>query len=136
MIRYGYAVLDLVISFAVLAVALVLAAQLGVWSLSERTRNAARQEAVETAANVMESARALPGEELTPEWAAKQKLPEALAARLYDGKLTVRVEPEASRPHVKRVTVEVAWKQSNDVPARPVRLVGLFSERSGAGGEP
>jgi hypothetical protein len=47
----------------------------------------------------------------------------------------VRVEPEASRPQVKRVTVEVGWKQTGDIPARPVRLVGLFGERSGAGGK-
>jgi hypothetical protein len=119
-------------------VALVLVAQLSFWSLSERRRNALRQEALETAANVLEAAQASSWEALTPEWAAGQRLPGPVAQRLDAGQLTVRVEPEASRPQTKRVTVEIDWRQWDGLPARPVVLVGFFSPRSAAqsGGPP
>jgi hypothetical protein len=130
--------MEVVVAVGVLAVAMVLVAQIGVYSLGQRGRDAARHEALELAANVMEAARACPWEDLTPEWASTHKLPETLSKRLYQGKLTVRVEPEANRPQSKRVTVEIHWKLKDDISARPVQLVGLFSARSAAasGGKP
>jgi prepilin-type N-terminal cleavage/methylation domain-containing protein len=136
--RRGFTVLEIMVALGLLSVAMVLVAQLGLWSLSERRRNALRQEALETAANLLESAQASSWEALTPEWAAAQRLPDFLAQRLEEAKLTVRVEPEASRPRTKRVTVEIAWRLSNGMPAQPVVLVGLFSARSTqpSGGQP
>jgi hypothetical protein len=128
-----------VVALGTLALAMVLVAEVSLQSLGERRRSSTRQDAVECAANVLESARALPWEELTPEWAAGQRLPEHLGQRLPGGKLTVRVEPEAGRPHTRRVTVEVSWERTKEGPAGPVRLVGLSSARSAraaAGGKP
>lgn len=108
----------------------VLVAELATWTLTERTRSAARNDAVEAAANVLEAARALPWEALTPDWAAAQKLPESLASRLREGRLAVRVEPETSRPLSKRVTVAVHWDTDPGTAARPIELVGQFGARS------
>ena len=60
------------------------------------------------------------------------RLPDWLAGELPQGRLTVRVEPEATRPRIKRVTVEIGWQLDNAMPARPVVLVGLFSGRAAA----
>jgi hypothetical protein len=120
------------VAFGVLAVALLLVAQTGYFALNERLCNSTRHEALEAAANVLEQARALPWEELTPAWAGRQKLPESLANRLRDGKLDVRVEPEASQPKIRRVTVEIRWTPEGDKPARTVRLVALRSARTAA----
>jgi type II secretory pathway pseudopilin PulG len=136
--RRGFTVLETLAALGALAAATVLVAEVALWSLGERSRNAARHDALECAANVLESARTLPWDDLTPEWAAGQRLPEELARRLPGGKLTVRVEPEAARPRTRRVTVEVGWDPTKDAPAGPVRLVGLFSDRSArtTGGKP
>jgi len=120
----------------VLAVALVLVAQVGVQSLRERARAAALQAAQESAANVLESARACPWEDLNQDWAAGQRLPEPYRGRGW--RLQVRAGPEATRPLVKRVTVAVHWVSPQGPPPPPVQLVGLFAARSARepGGKP
>jgi hypothetical protein len=85
-------------------------------------------------ANVLEAARTRPWADLTPEWAAAQRLPDDLTDRLHEAVFTVRVEPEPDRPGVKRVSVELRWKQRDGTPARPITLAGLFADRSAGGG--
>jgi prepilin-type N-terminal cleavage/methylation domain-containing protein len=135
--RRGFTLAETMVALAVLGVVLLLVAQLGSLVLTERLRSAGRQDALEAADNVLEAARACPWDDLTPAWAARQRLPESLAGRLPHGQLEVRVEPEASRPHTRRVTVEVRWTFAGK-PARPVQLVDLRSARtvSASGGKP
>jgi hypothetical protein len=133
--RPGFSILETVIGLTVLTMALTLLAQFGVWCVGERAHSNNRQDALEHAANVLEEARALPWDALTPDWAAAQRLPAELDLRLIDGKETVTVEPEPSRPQTRRVTVEITWAKSRDHGARQVKLVALFSARE-AGGKP
>jgi Tfp pilus assembly protein PilV len=132
--RPGFTVLETTVALAILATALVLVAQIGLWSWRERARSAVRLEALELAANIMESARAAPWEALTPQWAARHKLTELLDQRLADGELTVRVEPDAARQGVKRVTVEIRGRLGPKVVESLAHLVGTFSARSAAAG--
>ena len=106
--------------------------------MSERRRTALRHEALETAANILESAQACPWDELTPAWAAQQRLPESLLQQLPDNRLAVRVETDPGRPLLKRVTVEIGWRLDDGLEARPVFLTSLFSARSASlkGGQP
>lgn len=136
--RRGFTLVETMVALGVLGVVLLLVAQVGILILSERQRDVARQDAEETAANILEASRACPWEDLTPAWAARQRLPDSLARRPYEGRLTVRVEPEPSRPHVKRVTVEIRWTLDDQGPERQVRLVGLRSARTArtTGGKP
>jgi prepilin-type N-terminal cleavage/methylation domain-containing protein len=128
--RRGFTILESMVALGILAVAMLLVAQVGYFALCERQGSAARQEALETAANILEAARGLAWEELTPAWAGRQKLPEHVAGRLRNGKLEVRVEPEASQPRMRRVTVEIRWSPEDDKPVRTVRLVALRSARA------
>jgi Tfp pilus assembly protein PilV len=123
--RSGFTIAETMVTLGLLAVALTLVAQVGVQTLRERERVVAGQVAREQAINVLETARAQPWEKLDAGWAEKQQLPEAYTRKGW--KLQVRVEPEASRPRVKRVSVEV---RPEETPAPPVRLVGLFAARS------
>jgi len=132
--RAGFTLLESMAALGVLTTAAVLVAQLATWSMIERTRTDDRLAAMDAAVNIMESVRARPWSELTPEWAAGLKLSEPVAGRLKDGELSVRVTPEPDRPHVKRVTVEVHWDHRPSVPVQSVLLVGLFAERSAGGG--
>jgi hypothetical protein len=125
--RSAFTIAETTIALGLLAVALTLVAQVGVQTLRERERVVAGQAAREQAVNVLETARAQPWEKLDSGWAEKQRLPEAYIHKGW--KLQVRVEPEASRPRVKRVSVEVR-PEGSQAPA--VRLVGLFAARSAA----
>ncbi len=128
--RPGFTLVETVVAIGILGAVLLLVAQLAYLVLCERQRAGARQEALEAAANALEEARACPWDELTPAWAARQGLSEAAARRLRGGRLEVRVEPEPSLPHTRRVTVEVRWLLYDDRPARPVQLVTLRGARS------
>jgi prepilin-type N-terminal cleavage/methylation domain-containing protein len=128
--RRGFTLAETLVAIAVLGVVLLLVAQVGCEFLRERQRGASRHAALEEAANILEAARACPWDELTSTWAAQQRLPASVARQLPHGRLDVRVESEPSRPHTRRVTVEVRWSLEDDRPARPVRLVGLRSARS------
>src|SRR5207302_10660659 len=107
---------------------------LGTRALAERVRADEQFVAVESAANVLEVARARPWADLTPEWAAGQRLPEDLTDRLPDALLAVRVEPEPDRPRVKRVTVELRWQERGGPITRTVTTVALFADRTAGGG--
>lgn len=131
--RAGFTATETVIGLAVLAGAAAMLGELASQSLAVRARADARLEAVDTAANVLEEARVRPWSELTPEWAAAQKLPESLTERWPDMRLSVRVEPEANRPRVKRVTVEIKWTGSNRAGWPPVTTTGLFAARAAEG---
>ena len=132
--RRGLTLVETTAALGVLGSAAVLAAQLGVWCLIERARTNNRLAVMDATANIIEAARAQSWSDLTPEWAAGQRLPESLTVRLVDGTLSVRVTPEPDRPHVKRVSVEIQWEHKPSVPAQSVALVGLFAERSAGGG--
>ncbi len=136
--RGGFTIMEILFAIGLLTVALVLVAQLGVWGLLERRREALRQEALEAAANVLEAARATPWEALTPEWAAAQRLPASFAARVTAPKLVVRVVPEKDQPLTRRVTVDLTYVNDDRTAARSVYLVGLYSAREAprAGGRP
>jgi type II secretion system protein I len=133
--RSSFTILETIVALGIFAIALILAAQLGTQALAERQRVEERLAAMEMADNILESARARPWADLTPEWAAAQRLPEDLADRLWEAKFTVRVEEERDRPRIKRVTVDLHWRHSPGVDARAVSLTALFSDRF-AGDEP
>ena len=132
-VRCGFTVTECVTALAVLSVAGVLVAQLGSGTIAERLRADARLEATETAANILETADALPWAKLTPEWGANQQLPSHLAGRFPNGKLVVTVAPEAGRHGVKRVTVRIDWTNPGGQPAKPVVLVALRADRTAEG---
>jgi len=136
--RRGFTITEIMVALGVLGAVMLVLAQLACTVLVERRRNALRQEVLEAAANVLEAARACPWEDLSPAWADRQTLPKPLAKRMPEGRLQVRVGPEASRPHTKRITVEIHWLLEDRNPARPVQLVGLRSARFATitGGKP
>ena len=131
--KSGFTVIEVVAAMTLLAVAMLLIAQLGYCSLRERARSSTLRLALELAANVLESARATPWEGLTAEWATSQRIPDELKDFLPEGRLTVQVTTEESLPQTKRVTAEVQWLLPEGIESRPVRLVTLFTARTSAG---
>jgi prepilin-type N-terminal cleavage/methylation domain-containing protein len=131
----GFTIAEAMAVLVILSVILVLLVQTATWVLRERLRSTDQQAAQELAANVLEAARARAWNDLTPEWAAGQRLPEPYAQRGW--KLQVHVEPEKSRPRTRRVTVAVQWRPEQ-AESSPVQLVGLFGARSTpkTGGQP
>jgi hypothetical protein len=122
--------METVAAMALLAIVVILVAQVGIWSLHERTRNTARHEALEFAANILESARATPFDSLNSDWGTRQKLAESLPTTYRTGKLTVEVKPEPGLPNTKRVSVQIESAAAGKIPEPPIRLTSLFSKRT------
>jgi hypothetical protein len=134
--RTGFTVLETMIAFGVLMLALIMTAQLGAWSMLERSRTQTRLEAAEAAANVLEAARSIDWQQLGPDWALQQKLADYASPRLADALLVIHVQNEA--PTLKRVDVEIQWPESGRSVLRPVRMTAYFANRgtSQMGGKP
>jgi prepilin-type N-terminal cleavage/methylation domain-containing protein len=127
-LRGGFTILETSVALALLGLALVTTTQLAVWVLSERGRGRDQQAAAELAANVLESARACRWEDLTPAWAAAQRLPGVFQE---DGwQLAIRVAPEPSQPEqLKRVTVVVRPAARKGGTALPVEMMTFLAAR-------
>jgi type II secretory pathway pseudopilin PulG len=127
--RRAFTAFEIVIAMSVLAVVIVVTAQVSYQAMQERMRNDVRQKALEAANNTLETARALPWEALTPPWAAGQRLPEEWKELQPDGELKVRVEPDTGLPQVKRVTVTVRWDFRDGIPPQELELTTLIGGR-------
>jgi type II secretory pathway pseudopilin PulG len=136
--RPGFTTMEVMVALGLLSIAAVMLSQLAVGQLAERKRQSTRLEALEVADNILESARSLAPEALTPEWAAAQHLPAGLVERALDAKVAVTVEPYAKQPQLKRVTVRITWLHAARQAAALVELTGYFGPReaSSAGSKP
>ena len=105
--RRGITSAEMVVAFGLFAIAVAMAGQLAGFVQVERTRTAARQDAVEQCANLLERARSMPWKELTPEWAAGQKLPSEHL--LPKGTLKVQVTPVKDEPRLKKLEATATW---------------------------
>lgn len=133
--RPGFTMAECVIALAVLTSVAVVVVELSTRMLADRSRLEARYEAEQVEVNVLELARATPGDELTPAWASDRKLPDHVAQRWPSTRLSVRVEPEPNRPRLKRVTVEVRWEGDKQTTWTPTAMTALFAARTAGGGK-
>ncbi|MSU79934.1 MAG: hypothetical protein EXS16_17820 [Gemmataceae bacterium] len=128
--RTAFSVVEVTVALAIVAVVSVTIAQVVIVSLRERARSAARQAALELAANVLESARAEPFAKLDADWAKAQSVPSVMSELLPAGKLVIAVGPDAGAPNAKVVSVEVLWREADDQPLWSVRLTTVVGPRN------
>ncbi|MBI3406988.1 MAG: prepilin-type N-terminal cleavage/methylation domain-containing protein [Planctomycetes bacterium] len=128
--KRGFTMLELLAGLALLAVAMVLVIQIAQWSMLERGRALVRQAALETAANILESARAMSWEDITEEWAAQPRRAAPDSSLPPEAKLLVHVDAFKNAPATKRVVVQVAFPTQPGPPYSVVELTGLFSART------
>ena len=126
--RQGITSAEMVVSFGLFAIAIAMAGQVAGFVQVERTRTAARQDAVEQCANVLERARAMPWKELTPEWAKSQKLP--TGHLLPKGTLKVLVTPVKEEPRLKKLDVTATWTMEREADATMSAWIRDRSEES------
>src|SRR4051794_29558145 len=100
-------------------------AVLAAWHFRDRAEHQARHIALEAANNVLEEARAMDWDRLTPEWAQAKQL--SADPWLPDGALDVTVGDEPNEKGLKRVTAKVSWLVSAARPRLDVELVGFFA---------
>ena len=119
--RRGFTLVEIAIAVFLLAIAMVLTAQVVGWLASARRSSERRQWAAREAAVVMERLTALPWDRLTVESVKDLPYSEQVGHELPRGELTVAVDEQAGAGS-KRLSVRIRWhNQSGDWDA-PVRL--------------
>lgn len=122
--RWAFTLLETLVALAGMVTAMILVAQLAIWSLVEHHRNRTHQEALIQVSNVLEKAIAEPSPSLTEDWAKRQGLSEFLKERFPLASLTVVIEPQPGHRGVKRLIVTLEGMTET-----PVKLVGCFAPR-------
>jgi type II secretory pathway pseudopilin PulG len=127
--RAAFTTMEVMVALGLLSLAIVLLAQIVVGQVVGRKQQAARLAALEAAANILESARTLTPDELSPRWAESQHLSAESAEKMLDPTLLVRVEPQPNMSRLKRVTVRISWAPATGRPVGNVELTGYFGAR-------
>ena len=129
--RTGTTLLELIAAMILFGVAANFAVQtLG--GIAQMRRVSERQQfALFEAANVMERLSILPWEELTAEKAAAISLSPEGKRRLNGGEIVVTIEAADETTEVRRIQVEVRWKNSAGEPESPARLTTWRYARPG-----
>ena len=118
--------MELIISGALLAVAMSAVIPTLGWIARDRQVNRQRQAAMLAAGNLMERVALLDWDELNSARAGEFQLPEAVKSDLPESKLTIAVENESAPADAKHVLIEIRWEIASGRPAPTVRLAAWF----------
>ncbi len=120
--RRGTTILELIAAGAVLAVLLVVCAQMLSRTAVQQQAVANRRAALQMASNAMERVQALPWSGLDA--ASVERIAQAVVEQgmLRDGRLAVTIDEPESRLPAKRIHVTVTWNEGSDEVERKQQL--------------
>jgi Tfp pilus assembly protein PilV len=128
----GFTIIEIVMATLALGIAMTLTVQILGWVARERRSVDRRAFAVQEAANAMERLAARPWEKLTPAAARAYALSPAALESLPGAELSVTVTDEVQKPPLKRVGVQLSWRNRAGGREAPVRLTAWVSPRGRA----
>lgn len=131
--RPGLGLVEMVVTVALLAVAMTATVQVVGWVALERRSVDRRERALGEARNLLERLAARPWDDLTPEAAARVRPSDASAHFLGKPTLTVTITPADDAPARKKLAVELRWPDRSGRPEAPVRLIAWVYRREGGG---
>lgn len=125
--RRGFTLLEMAVGALLLGMVMALTVQILAWSASERRVSERRQRALHEASNLIERLATLPSSELNPATLRAAKLSDQTRQALPNGELKVALDegPEG----LKRLTVEIHYRDRAGEPVAPVRLTAFLAER-------
>jgi len=129
-VRPALFLVETVLALAILVACLACLSKMTLWTRQSHEEARARHAALQTAANVLEQASAIPWEQLGPEWARSVQLPNWAEEVLADGRVTVEVKPLEGQLAAKLVRVTVSYDSRAVGGRRSVELVAVRSAKS------
>ena len=121
--RRGATVTEATIAIAIAAAVLAGVAQLMALASHQRRISERRAMAVREAGNLMENLMSRPWAEVTSEKLAAIELSDECSENLPDARLQVEVSSEGDDDQVKRIDVQIDWRNTANQRGEPVRLV-------------
>lgn len=121
--RRGFTLWETSVALLVLTALTAICLQFFAAANDQRTQVFARLTATQEAANLLERARALDWNDLTPRSTAKFQLSPQARRVLSEGRVEVLVDQAAGALPAKRVAASVWWRPQPGVPEQEVRLL-------------
>ena len=131
--RRGFTIVEMMAAGAMTVVLVTMCVQMLTFTTVQRRAAERRTIALEEAANLVESVRALSWEEVTPERVAQFRISKAAQDILAGATLKIALEPSTSGPPAKLVRLEIAWPGGADGRDASVHLSSwIFSREKAA----
>jgi len=133
--RHGFTIVEISATIALLAVCMVLFAQLAALTSSERVSERTRKIAVDQIQNILERLAAIPPEKLAAgefdnSIFDKKAAEELIERSLPEGKIvfdTKKVEPDSVAPNGVILTITVSWSDGEKRPRREAAMFRLLT---------
>jgi hypothetical protein len=120
--RRAVVILEIVVATTLLAVIVGVSLQMFAAVRMARRESERRLVAIQETANVVERIAALPWSELDAQRLAEIKISPSVQEMLPDARLTVTLEPLATVPAARRVSVQISWAGPSGTEPIPTRI--------------
>lgn len=128
--RYGFTIVEIVASFSILAIVMVVIAQTTTWCFHERHRNSNVFLANQAGINILEEARGTPWEKLDEKWAERAQDSSRYKSLPLGSVITVKILPSKEFKHIKEVEVVVRWEAGRSFDPKECTLTASIAPRS------
>ena len=128
--RYGFTVVEIVASFSILAIVMLVITQTTTWCFHERHRNNNVFLANQAGINILEEARGTPWEKLDDKWAENAQDINRYKSLPLRSVITVKVIPSKEFKLIKDVEVVVRWESGRSFDPKECKLITSIAPRS------
>jgi len=128
--RSGFTLVEIIASFSILAIVMVVIAQTTTWCFHERHRNSNVFLGNQAAINILEEARSTPWEKLDEKWAEMVQDTQRYKSLPPGSVITVKVMPSKEFKLIKDVEVVVRWDFGRSFDPKECTLTTSIAPRS------
>jgi len=128
--RHGFTIVEIVASFSILAIVMVVIAQTTAWCFHERHRNSNVFLANQAGINILEEARSTPWEKLDEKWVQMAQDISRYKSLPVGSVITVKVVPSKEFKLIKDVEVVVRWETGRSFDPKECILSTSIAPRS------
>jgi len=128
--RQGFTIVEIVASFSILAIVMVVIAQTTTWCFHERHRNSNVFLGNQACINILEEARSAPWEKLDEKWAQLAQDVNRYKSLPMGNVIKVKVVPSKEFKLIKEVEVTVRWETGRSFDPKECTLSTSIAPRS------
>ena len=128
--RSGFTLVEIIASFSILAVVMVVIVQTTTWCFHERHRNSNVFLGNQAGINILEEARSTPWEKLDEKWAEMVQDTRRYKSLPPNSVITVKVTPSKEFKLIKDIEVVVRWDYGRGFDPKKCTLTSSIAPRS------
>lgn len=127
--RRGFTLIEMMVSGVLLTTVFMIVVPSIYWVHREQKQSEQRQVALVEVENLMERTAALPFPEMTQATVDKFALSESALQQLPDADLKIRIQETKDLPLMKKIQIQLGWRDQRGLIQQPVRLTSWVSPK-------